>query len=190
MKTFWIVVIVVVALAATVFAAVFLRDPTPPSIQSTSGGASGAAGENIFGRISGFEFKDYSGNIVSLAEFEGKPLVVNSWAVWCPFCRQELPDFARLQQELGDEIVVIAIDRQEPLARAKEYTDGLGISSDMHFWLDDADVFYRTIGGFSMPETLFINVAGEIVVHKRGPMDLEEMKEHAGKILSAGVSVL
>ncbi|MEX0910425.1 MAG: TlpA disulfide reductase family protein [Candidatus Paceibacterota bacterium] len=126
---------------------------------------------------------NYRGEIVSLEEFRGQVLVINSWAAWCPFCRDELPDFAKLQQEFGDEITVIAIDRQEPLEKSKGYTDELGITDDMLFLLDSSDSFYKAIGGFSMPETIFVNRAGQIVVHKRGPMELEEMREHTLKVI-------
>lgn len=143
-----------------------------------------------FDRFSGIQLVDYNGNEVTLSRFEGRPLVINSWAVWCPFCREELPDFAELQREFGEEIIVIAIDRQEPRAKAKGYTDELGITADMLFLLDSSDSFYKSIGGFSMPETIFVNSDGEIVVHKRGPMDLDEMREHTNKIISTdGVSL-
>ncbi|MEX0690080.1 MAG: TlpA disulfide reductase family protein [Candidatus Paceibacterota bacterium] len=133
--------------------------------------------------FSSITLKDYEGNEVSLEEFKGTSLVINSWAVWCPFCREELPDFATLQKEFGDEIKVIAIDRQESLNKVRQYTDELGISNDMLFLLDSSDSFYKSIGGFSMPETIFVNSDGNIVVHKRGPMDLEEMREHVNKII-------
>jgi len=119
---------------------------------------------------------DFQGMPVHLADFSGKPLIVNSWAVWCPFCRKELPDFAALQKELGDRVAVIAIDRQESRETAKGYADELGIADNMIFLLDPSDSFYRAIGGFSMPETVFINSDGAIVFHKRGPMTLEEMQ--------------
>jgi len=135
-----------------------------------------------FDTFAGASLTDYNGNSVSLEDFRGKPLVINSWAVWCPFCREELPAFAALQKEFDGEIVVIAIDRQEPLEKAKGYTDGLGITGDMLFLLDSSDSFYKSIGGFSMPETIFVNSSGEIVIHKRGPMELDEMREHANKI--------
>ncbi|MCI0619710.1 TlpA family protein disulfide reductase [Candidatus Wolfebacteria bacterium] len=127
----------------------------------------------------------YNGNKVSLEEFRGRPLVINSWAVWCPFCRNELRDFAELQKEFKNEITVIAIDRQEPFAKAKGYTDELGITNDMLFLLDPSDSFYKSIGGFSMPETIFVDSGGSIIVHKRGPMELDEMREHTNKIISA-----
>ena len=127
-------------------------------------------------------FTDYEGNSVALADFAGKPLVVNAWAAWCPFCVKELPDFALLQKEFP-EIVVIAIDRQESLNTAKSYTDDLGITEDLVFLLDRKDSFYRSIGGFSMPETIFVDKEGVIQNHKRGIMSLDEMKRQVEKIL-------
>ena len=140
--------------------------------------------KSYFDRFAHITLVDYNGHTVPLEEFRGKPLVINSWAVWCPFCRAELPDFAELQKEFGDRLVVIAIDRQEPLEKAKGYTDELNITNDMIFLLDSSDTFYKSISGFSMPETIFVNSAGEIVVHKRGPMELDEMREYANKIIS------
>ena len=134
-----------------------------------------------------FSGEDFEGTIVSLSDFRGKPIVVNSWAAWCPFCIDELPDFARLQEEFGDAIVVIAIDRAESKEKQLTYLDDLGVSDKLVFLLDPRDSFYRSIGGFSMPETLFVNVQGEIVIHKRGPMELDEMREKVLQILEINI---
>src|SRR3989338_776310 len=141
-------------------------------------------GTSDFDMFASNSLVDYGGDAVSFEEFRGRPLVINSWAVWCPFCRKELPDFAELQKEFGDRVVVIAVDRQEPLEKAKGYTDELGISNNLLFLLDSSDSFYKSIGGFSMPETIFVNSNGEIVVHKRGPMELGEMREYTNKIVN------
>ncbi|PIR82371.1 hypothetical protein COU20_02510 [Candidatus Kaiserbacteria bacterium CG10_big_fil_rev_8_21_14_0_10_59_10] len=138
---------------------------------------SGETSTSDFDTFASISLTDYHGNNVSLEQFRGTPLVINSWAVWCPFCREELPDFAALQQELGSEVLVIAIDRREPLEKAKGYTDELGITNDMLFLLDPSDSFYKSIGGFTMPETIFVDVNGVISFHKRGPMTLEEMRD-------------
>jgi hypothetical protein len=49
--------------------------------------------------------------------------------------------------------------------------------------LDPADSFYQSIGGFSMSETVFVDKDGFIREHKRGPMDVQEMRERIQKIL-------
>lgn len=124
-----------------------------------------------------FRFEDYNGKKVSLADFRGRNVIVNSWAAWCPFCVEELKDFAKLQEEFSESIAIIGIDRAESLDTAKSYTDGVGATEKLILLLDPSDSFYRSIGGFSMPETIFVNGEGEIVFHKHGPMKLEEMRK-------------
>jgi len=131
-----------------------------------------------------FSLKDWDGNDVNLSDFKGRPVIVNSWAVWCPFCVDELPEFGKLQEEFGDDIVVIAIDRAESSDRQKIFTDRLGVTGKIIFLNDPRDSFYQSIGGFSMPETLFVNRDGNINFHKRGSMDLNEMRERANSIIN------
>ncbi|MBI1971311.1 MAG: TlpA family protein disulfide reductase [Candidatus Wildermuthbacteria bacterium] len=134
-------------------------------------------------KVLSLSFADYEGKEIALSDFAGKPLVINSWAAWCPFCREELKDFSAVQKELGDTVVIIAIDRAENLQTAKSYSDALGVTQDLVFLLDPDDSFYRTIGGFSMPETIFLDKTGTIVDHKRGPMKQDEIKQRIEKIL-------
>lgn len=140
--------------------------------------------ENADSMPVGISLKDYSGNSVSLADYIGKPLVVNSWAIWCPFCVEELKDFAKVQKELGDDIIFIAINRAESRDRAKNFTDNLGVTDDFVFLLDSRDAFYRKIGGFTMPETVFVDRLGNIRIYKRGVMDIEEIRTKAQQILA------
>lgn len=129
-------------------------------------------------------FQDYSGKTLKLSDFRGRPLVINSWAAWCPFCVKELPDFVRAQEEFGDKVMIIAIDRAESLETAKEFSDRMGVTGRITIWLDAGDSFYTSIGGFSMPETIFVNAEGMIVDHKRGPMTVEEMRSRIKKLFN------
>lgn len=131
-----------------------------------------------------FTLKDYAGSTVTLSQFRGRPVVVNSWAVWCPFCREELKDFAAVKREFGDRIEIIAVDRAESLETAKKFSDELGVSNELIFLLDPGDSFYQAIGGFSMPETIFVDKDGNIRIHKRGPMPLGEIREKVRSILN------
>lgn len=135
-------------------------------------------------KVPDFALQDYDGKTVRLADFADKPLVINSWAAWCPFCRKELSDFVTVQKEFGDKVIIVAVDRAETRDIAKKYTDELGVTEDMVFLLDPSDSFYQSIGGFSMPETIFVDKDGVIIDHKRGPMDVQEMRERIQKILN------
>ena len=128
-------------------------------------------------------YEEYPGLEDLLLEYAGTPLVLNSWATWCPFCVRELPDFATIQAEFGDQVQIIAINRAESTSRMATYTTDLGVESALLFMTDNADSFYRNIGGFSMPETLFINANGETMFHNRGQLQLEEIRSQIQQLL-------
>jgi thiol-disulfide isomerase/thioredoxin len=131
-------------------------------------------------------YTDLEGNPFSFDDFRGQVRVVNSWASWCPFCTQELEDFERLAAEYRDQnVAVIAINRKEPRERAVQFLSTLGKFTETHFAIDLTDAYYISIGGFSMPETVFYDTEGNVVFHKRGFMDMAEMRKHTEAALTA-----
>jgi thiol-disulfide isomerase/thioredoxin len=124
---------------------------------------------------------DIQGRRIALADYRGRYVLVNAWASWCPFCLAELPLFTDLKKRLGEELVVIAVNRGETEATAKQYTEQLNLGDSLVFALDPEHTFYKAIGGFSMPETIFIDKEGNIRQHKRGPMDLEEIMRRSSE---------
>lgn len=60
--------------------------------------------------------RDLDGQPHTLAEWRGKVVVLNFWATWCGPCREEMPEFVRLQNELGEQglqFVGVAIDEAD-----------------------------------------------------------------------------
>lgn len=58
---------------------------------------------------------DSSGTVRSLAELEGKVVLVNFWATWCAPCRKEMPLLSRMQREHGErDFVVLYLSLEEP----------------------------------------------------------------------------
>lgn len=129
-------------------------------------------------------FENYNGQAVRLHDFISKPIVINVWASWCPFCLKELPDLAIAQAELHNQVVIIAINRADPAAVAKRFTDGLGITNGLMFLLDPNDLFYKATGGFSMPETIFVDKKGFIQEHRRGPVEASEVNRKIQELLN------
>ncbi|ORU91224.1 MAG: redoxin [Cycloclasticus sp. symbiont of Poecilosclerida sp. N] len=60
-----------------------------------------------------FALPDVQGNIHSIKEWDGKYIVLNFWATWCAPCREEIPEFIKLQEEYGAsnlQFIGVAID--------------------------------------------------------------------------------
>lgn len=71
---------------------------------------------------------DLRGDSQPLAQWKGKVLVVNFWATWCPPCLKEIPEFIRMQDQLGEkgvQFVGIAIDDRDKVA---EFAARMGIN--------------------------------------------------------------
>ena len=169
--------VLAVVLAVTQYSHIysFLADRQP--------GANGREGENIFAELGSVALETLDGETVMLDQYAGRPLVLNSWATWCPFCKDELPAFAAIQREYQGEVLFIAINRGESNTQARRYIDASELEVHLLFLQDPRDDFYDAIGGFSMPETLFINEDGMLVEHKRGPLDEAQTRERVEQIL-------
>ena len=76
----------------------------------------GAAGGAVPEGFWGLSLKTPEGAALELAQFQGKPLLLNFWATWCPPCVEELPlldTFYRENTAKGWQVLGVAIDRVE-----------------------------------------------------------------------------
>ena len=103
-----------------------------------------------------------TGDPVKLAALaDGKPLVVNLWASWCPPCRREMPVLAAAQQrEAGVNFVFV--NQGEDGATAQRYlSEGrLGL---VNVLLDPGAALGREVGSGALPTTLFYDASGRLV---------------------------
>jgi thiol-disulfide isomerase/thioredoxin len=109
-----------------------------------------------------------TGKTVRLADFSGKPVVVNVWASWCPGCNEEaadLRDFAAAHPE----IVVLGLDFQDTRAGAKAFYRRWGWTHPS-IW-DVSGTKTSAIGLIGMPTTYFLDERRRIVAQVVGPTD-------------------
>jgi thiol-disulfide isomerase/thioredoxin len=138
------------------------------------GAASAGPGEEFWSQ----RFQRPEGGELVLAEFRGRPLLLNFWATWCPPCVKELPlldQFHRSHQRAGWQVVGLAIDAPTPvrqfLARAP-VGFAIGLAG-----LDGTELSRRLGNGQgALPFTVVFNRHGEVARRKLGevtPADLE-----------------
>ena len=64
-------------------------------------------------------FPDARGAPVPMNQYQGKPVLINFWATWCPPCVDEMPELDELQKEFGNarvQIIGIGIDSAANIA--------------------------------------------------------------------------
>ena len=77
-----------------------------------------------------FELADGAGK-ATLADYEGRYVLLNFWATWCAPCRKEMPQLSELQTEFGGddfEVLTIATGRNSP-AGIKKFFDEIGVNN-------------------------------------------------------------
>lgn len=77
----------------------------------------------------GFELKDLKGQNVSLEQHRGKIVLLDFWAVWCGPCRMSMPLMEKLQKEYKEDVVLLAINLEEPEDLVREYVEKAKVGS-------------------------------------------------------------
>lgn len=130
-------------------------------------------------------YTDLEGNTLSLDSYLGEVIVVNSWASWSPSSATELPMLARIAASFTDEsIKIIAINRSEPRTTAERFLKTVTVADSVELVLDADDRYFKSVGGYAMPETIIYDKKGDIVYHHRG----EISEELANKYISEAIS--
>ena len=113
-----------------------------------------------------FSLATASGQGISLSDYEGKWVLLNFWASWCPPCVQETPSLNRLQDEFRDKgLVVIGISEDESEEDYQQFIDRFGITFPTV--RDTSKQVKIRYGTQLIPESYLINPEG-IVVRKYG----------------------
>ena len=141
--------------------------------------------------ISAYQGQDaLGGETVTLAEVvgRGKPVVLNFWAALCPPCRAEMPEFERVHEQRGDEVIILGIDigPQQFLGTREEgqaLLADLGITYPAGTTFDDTVV--RRFEIFAMPTTFFIAADGTVVRQWSGILDEAKLNELVDELQEA-----
>ena len=128
---------------------------------------------------------DAEGVTQRLGQWQGKVVVVNFWATWCEPCREEMPEFVRVQRELGPkglQFVGIAVDQPDKVAAfAKE----LGLNYPALVGGYDAMELSRNLGNHlvALPFTIVIDRRGAIAYTQLGPIKKGQLRSIIDKLL-------
>ncbi len=115
-------------------------------------------------------FKAPHGGDISIARFNGGPVLVNLWATWCAPCVKELPTLAALEAEQKGRLAVIAVSQDmAPQSSVDAFLAGkkLGRFAAYH---DKDMALSDALGVQILPTTILFDAAGKEVWRYTGDM--------------------
>lgn len=184
MKKYGKLIIIVIVSAALFAGAYFLYEnlkdryaPDPLSRQ-LSNTKTDASESDMDLSAPDFTVLDENGDKVKLSDYFGKPIVLNFWASWCYYCKEEMPDFNTAYHDNPDIqflMVNVTDGNQETMSSAKDFIKDAGY---------DFPVFYDTelnaasaYGAAGLPMTVFIDKKGHLVAYANGMLNAENLNK-------------
>lgn len=119
-------------------------------------------------------FTDSNHNELNLAQFKGKPVVLNFWATWCPVCVKRmgtLNSFAKKFQDKGGVVLAVSEDRGG-LNTVRAYFARHNYSN-LDIYLDNTGQLMHAFEAGGLPTSVFIDAEGKEVGRLVGGVDWE-----------------
>jgi thiol-disulfide isomerase/thioredoxin len=148
------------------------KKTSDPDSENNNGQEPNEGGDDSPQKLKAFDFTvyDVDGTEVKLSDFYGKPIIINFWATWCPYCLEEMPLFEEKYQKYKEDIHFLMVDavdgRRETKEKGQKYIEDSGYTFPVFYDLDlDAISVYEAR---SMPTTVFIDKDGYIIAYQPG----------------------
>ena len=119
------------------------------------------------------------GKPADTAEWQGKILVVNFWASWCPPCIEEMPTLDLLQQEyLQQNVLFVGIGIDSP-SNIREFLKSTPVSYAIVIGGLEGSNLSKQMGNTqgALPYTVIIDSKGKSTYTKLGKISEDELRK-------------
>jgi peroxiredoxin len=107
------------------------------------------------------ELTDIGGSTVSLRDYEGDVVLLNTWVTWCPPCRREMPALETFFREHAqDGFTLLGVNSGENKETVVQFVETFQISFPI--WLDPTESTSRVLHSFSLPYSLVLDREGTV----------------------------
>jgi cytochrome c biogenesis protein CcmG/thiol:disulfide interchange protein DsbE len=160
------------------------RDTGTESASNTETAKDSSTTETEKAYANDFTLLDLEGNEVSLHDFEGKIVVLNFWATWCPPCRAEIPDFVDTYNAYKDKGIQFLGVSDDDVKSLNDFTKEYKINYPT--LIDGSkDTIMGKWGITAIPTTFVLNGNGEVFFNQVGMMTKDMLTKAIDAALQA-----
>ncbi|MDB6145251.1 MAG: peroxiredoxin [Pseudomonas sp.] len=127
-------------------------------------------------RMPEISLRNAAGESVQLADYQGRPVVINLWATWCPPCRREMPVLQKAQAERDDVVFLFANQAESPQTVATFLAaQGLQLHNVL---FDDGGRLAEQVGSRALPTTIFYQPDGRLLGSHLGELSTASLTRY------------
>jgi cytochrome c biogenesis protein CcmG/thiol:disulfide interchange protein DsbE len=121
-----------------------------------------------------YTLKDIEGRDVRLADYRGRPLVLNFWATYCGPCKTEIPMFVELVEKYRNQkLAVLGISIDDSVEDLRPFAAEYKMNYPVLVGLGHDDLLEQYEAAFLIPVTWFIKPDGTVYLKHPGPQTKE-----------------
>ena len=132
-----------------------------------------------------FTLTTLDGAEVSLADYQGKKVVLNLWATWCGPCKAEMPHMQNYYEDMAaqENVEILAVNLTSSdvgIDKVKAFQEDYALSFPIP--LDEDGVVGELYQAITIPTTYMIDTTGTIQNKIVGPMDEQMLTEYVDNL--------
>jgi thiol-disulfide isomerase/thioredoxin len=143
-----------------------------PNLPSNAEPAPTFAVETLDGAV--FDLTDHIAN-------DGRPVVLNLWASWCPPCRAEMPAI-NTSSLRHPEVAFVGVAVKDTVEEARSFAEEIGIDYIIGFDDGSVDDAYPVLG---LPATFYIDGNGTLVKTHVGPVTVDSLDDDIAELFGS-----
>jgi len=126
--------------------------------------------------------KDVTGQPSALKDYQGKIILVNNWATWCPPCKAEMPALEEFYTRHKDQgFVLVAVEAGEPVEEVAQFVKDYGLTFPV--WLDPQNKSIRVFKNYNLPNSYVIDRDGVVRFTWTGGISLDNLEKYITPLL-------
>jgi cytochrome c biogenesis protein CcmG/thiol:disulfide interchange protein DsbE len=135
------------------------------------------------GQAPDFTLTSFSGQTYTLSQLQGKVVIINFWASWCPPCREEAAYLEQTWRKYKDQgVIFIGVDYADAEKPALAYINEFDIT-----YFNGPDLGTRIAQQYNIkgvPETYYVAKDGTLRGNHIGPLQAPQLDQKIDELLS------